>query len=389
MYATMAAAQRAANTKNRTLAYAIFQLPGGWFANRWGTRIALPLMAITWSAATAGLGFGWGLWSLAAFQFLNGTAQAGLFPGSVNTISKWFPPERRAFPSGALGGFMSVGGAITTSVTAALLFVLDWRAVFVLLSVFGVIWAVAFYVWFRNTPQEHSWVNADELALIHSGTAPPPAALPTSTPWLTLLTSRQMWLIGSQQFFRSAGYVFYQTWMPKFLQQTRGVSTQDSGFMTSVTLTGVVLGCTLGGLIADWVLKVTGSRRMARQGIAISGLVLCSAFVFVAYFISDPWWTAIIMGCGAFCAGAAGPAGYTITMDVGGKHVSTIFSTMNMAGNVGGFLSPLLVAWLVDVTNQNWNAVLLLFAGIYLGGAFCWVWINPHRPIVPETAEST
>lgn len=284
---------------------------------------------------------------------------------------------------------MSVGAVITTSVTAALLNVLDWRTVFVLLSLFGFVWAISFYLWFRETPREHSWVNEAEAALIQGTTAAPAPTRATSTPWRVLAASRQMWLICGQQFFRGAGYVFYQTWMPTFLQKTRDVSETQSGYLTSVTLTGVVLGSTLGGIIADQVLKLTGSRRLARQGLAIAGLVGCSGFVFAAYFVPDARWAAVVMACGAFCAGAAGPAGYTITMDVGGKHVSTIFSTMNMAGNFGAMLSPKLVAWLVDLTGENWNAVLLMFAVIYLLGALCWLPINPNRPIVRDEVESS
>lgn len=367
------------------LAYALFQLPGGWFTNHWGSRRALAVLAVVWSSATTLLGFGQGLWSLAACQFVNGAAQAGLFPGCVNTISKWFPPHQRAVPSGALGGFMSVGAVITTTVTAALLNVLDWRTVFWLLSSLGLIWAVGFYLWFRDLPQDHVAVNSAEVSLIQGATIAADKEPSPPTPWKVLFSSSQMWLIAGQQFCRSAGYVFYQTWMPTFLKKTRGVTEEESGFLTSVTIWGVVLGSTLGGLIADQVLRRTGSRRLARQGMAISGLISCALFVFVAYFVPGAKSVAVVMGCGAFCAGAAGPAAYTITMDVGGKHVSTIFSTMNMAGNIGGMLSPILVAWLVELTGQNWNAVLLMFAAIYLLGAICWIRIDPNRPIVEDT----
>lgn len=366
------------------LAYAFFQLPGGWFTDRWGSRRSLTVLAIVWSGATALLGFGVGLWSLAVCQFVNGAAQAGLFPGCVNTISKWFPSHQRAFPSGALGAFMSVGAVITTTVTAALLNRLDWRTVFWSLSSLGVIWAIGFYFWFRDRPQDHRGVNGAELAMIQGTSATPEKGGALPTPWGILFSSPQMWLIAGQQFCRSLGYVFYQTWMPRFLMETRNVTEQSAGFLTSVTVSGVVLGSTLGGFIADLVLRRTGSRRLARQGLAIVGLVSSAGFVFTAYFVPDANTAAVVMACGAFCAGAAGPAAYTITMDVGGKHVSTIFSTMNMAGNIGGMLSPKLVGWLVYLTDENWNVVLLMFAAVYLLGAICWVRIDPNRPIVAE-----
>jgi cyanate permease len=66
-----------------------------------------------------------------------------------------------------------------------------------------------------------------------------------------------------------------------------------------------------------------------------------------------------------------GPAGYTITIDLGGKHVATVFSLMNMAGNIGAALLPLAVVELVD--RHGWPPVLLFLAGIYLAAALCWI----------------
>jgi cyanate permease len=74
-------------------------------------------------------------------------------------------------------------------------------------------------------------------------------------------------------------------------------------------------------------------------------------------------------------------------MDLGGKNVSTVFSVMNMSGNIGAALSPKFVNWLVDALDGNWSPVLLMYAGIYVGSAICWMMIDPRQQVAASKPE--
>jgi MFS family permease len=371
------------------LGYTIFQLPAGWLGDRWGTRRALPIFTVLWSAATGLMALPGGFLALFGSRLAMGAAQAGIFPCAVNTISRWFPPWQRALPSGLLGSCMSVGGILASVLTAFLLGLLSWQAVFVLLALPGFVWAAGFRMWFRDRPAEHSWVSPAELAIIQA--AGPGADGPTAggpgpaSPWRTLLTSPQMGLICAQQFFRAAGYIFYQTWFPTYLQKARGVSVEESGYLTSLPLLGVVAGALVGGAVSDWLLARTGSRRLARKGLALTGQLVCAFLLLTAFFIDDATLAVLVITLGSCCAAAAGGVAYTLTMDLGGRHIGTVFSTMNMAGNVGAFVLPIVVPWLAAVTGQRWDLVLLLFVGIYLAAALCWMFVNPEVSLFPGT----
>lgn len=366
------------------LGYAIFQIPGGWLGNRWGTRLALTLFALAWSMATGMLGLAAGFYTLLSCHFANGIAQSGIFPCCVQSISRWFPTSQRALPSGILGSFMSIGGMIATGATAFLLRYVSWPTIFPLLALLGLLWAVGFYAWFRDDPREHPWVNDAERELIAEGEqkAREPSVKP-ATPWSVLLTSPQMFLIAAQQFFRAAGYVFYTTWFPAYLQETRSVSVENSGYLATFPLLTVVFGAVCGGAASDWIQRRTGSRRLSRQVFAMVNMSMCALFYLLAYFVHDVTGAVTLIALGTFFAGMGGPVAYTITMDVGGKHISTVFSLMNMAGNIGGALCPKLVTWLVASTG-NWNLVLLMFVAIYAASAACWLFVKPSLPIVRE-----
>ena len=150
--------------------------------------------------------------------------------------------------------------------------------------------------------------------------------------------------------------------------------------MTSLPIGAYMLGSAAGGLVSDWVLAHTGSRRLSRQGVSVVSLLGCAVLIVCAYFIHDPWLAVLVIAAGSLCSAFAGPPAYTITIDMGGKHVAPVSSTMNMAGNVGAAVLPLLVPPLVAIT-RSWDLVLFLFAGIYVAAALCWIPFNAEGTI--------
>lgn len=391
-------------------AYAVTQLPTGWLADRLGSRKALTIFSIGWSLATGlsalaifgrttsfeipeiGLAFSLSLLVLFIFRFMNGVFQAGLFPGCTNTISKWFSKHDRAFPSGALASFMSLGGAAGGAVAGFLLgpMQVSWEWLFIGFSVPGVVWAIGYYVWFRNTPAEHKGVSAEELRQIQDGhqaiVAPEhdsEKAAPLKTPWLAILSSPAMFWICAQQFFRAAAYMFFASWFPTYLQETRHVSLEKSAYLTALPLMAVVIGGLVGGKLSDVVLRRTGSRRLGRQAVAGISMAICGAIILCAYFIADPFWAVIVISIGTYFFALGSPVGYAITIDMGDKHVATVFSTMNMSGNLGAALFPLVVTEFRAAT--SWESVLLLFGGMFLASAFCWLMLNPNGSIFDQS----
>ena len=387
------------------ISYSVCQIPGAWVGQRFGARRALPAFAIVWSIATAATALG-GFVNVLAMRVVKGVSQAGLFPICTGVVAKWFPKTGQAFATGALGSFMSVGGAVGAALTGWLVVEIGWRWMFVLYSLPGLLWAAWFWGWFRETPSDHGAVNAAERELIESARPLTPALSPDGgegdeaaeppiaragdckspappTPWLQLLTSPAMWCICGQQFFRAAGYMFFTSWFATYLQEARGVTILKSGFLTMLPLLAVVVGSLAGGVISDAVLKRTGSRRLARRGVAIISLGLCAVFTLSAYFFADALAAVLIISAGSFFAAVAGPCSYTITIDMGGEHVPTVNSVMNMTGNFGAMLFPLAVPLLLG-KEQNWNIVLLTFGALYLGSALCWWLLKPDGSVFEQ-----
>ena len=372
--------------------YAICQVPSGSFAQRYGTRIPLTIFAIVWSLAAAGIGIAPGLSSLIAAQLVMGFAQAGIFPASCNSIGHWMPFSQRSMACGVLAAGMQVGAIVAGALAGILLKYLSWRLVFLLFSVPGILCAVVFLLQFRDRPEQSPYVNGEELDLILAGRVPENQAgsgtTHTSDSWLAILSSPALWLICGQQICRAGAYIFFASWFPTFLQETRGLSIVTSGYLQGVVLAGTLTGSIAGGIVVDWVWRRTNSLRLSRGAVGASACGLCGMLILASWYFQNPAIVVPLLALGSFFAAVAGPCAYSATIDIGGSRVPQVFGMMNMCGNIAACLCPILVGKLFKWTS-NWNtsSCCCLPASIS-PKALCWAFVNPQRSLRSSVFES-
>ena len=359
------------------LGYAVFQIPCGRLADRYGSRRVLALLCVLWSLLTFATAFSFNFYSMIFLWFLMGSAQAGAFPCAARAISQQFDQSSRAFASGMLAAGMAVGGAVGPMLAGkGLLWIPElvsgtylqgmaaWRLQLMFFMVPGVLWAIGFLL---LVPQ--SCLPARSVSAEHAESG-----------MRHILKNPSTWLLCFQQFFRAAGMVFFLTSFPLFLQETRGVSEADSGMLTGLAGVGGIVGSVTGGLVSDWILRMTGNRWVARQGIAILGMSICSVLILISSAVSDVRVAIALIGCGVFAATFGGVSGYTVAIEFGGKRTATVFGVMNMFGNFGALLFPRVATSLVSMTGQ-WNLMLYLFAAIMAIDVVCWALLNPSKPV--------
>lgn len=362
--------------------YAAMQVPMGSVAHRRGTRFAMVAFACACSIAAVCIAIAPGLWLLVVAQLLMGAAQAGFFPASCYAISHWTPLARRTLACGFLAVGMQVGAITASMTTGVLIDVMHWRWVFVLFAIPGFLWAATFKLRFRNDPAFDSKVNAAELDVIHSGLVPDKTSSLVSapTPWRSMLKNSALWFLCGQQVCRAAGYMFFASWFPTFLQKTRGVSVNESGYLQALVFAGTLAGSLLGGMLTDWIWKRTGNLRFSRSGVGATCLFGCGVLILCAWFVESTYLAVALLSAGSLLAAMAGPCASAATIDIGGDHVPQVFGIMNMTGNFAAAACPILIAELF-VWTSNWSVVLLLFAVIYLVGAICWAVVDCQNQI--------
>jgi nitrate/nitrite transporter NarK len=205
--------------------------------------------------------------------------------------------------------------------------------------------------------------------------------------WSKLVTDWQMQLLNWQQFLRAAAVAFFYTWFPRFLKETRGLTEQGAGELAFWPPFAAMFGGLMGGVFSEWLLRWTGSSRLARQGMACAAMFVCAAVAVGAYFVTDTAVAVLLLCVGAFCGMAGGVSAYAVAIAYGGKRVAVVFAMMNMSGNVGAGLFPFVVGWLVATTG-NWDLALLVFAGLFAAAALCWALLNPQGTLFGDSEPS-
>jgi len=361
-----------------TLSYALFEVPSGWFADRFGARVALTRIVAWWSAMTAATGLASGFASLFAVRLLFGIGEAGAFPASARVYARWLPSRLRGRLFGVLIMAAALSGALTQPLVVALVSSFGWRPTFAIFGALGFVWAASWWLWFRDDPREHPSVNASELALIEAGGAQ--TAEPDTVPWRALARNRALLALCAMYFGAIYGWYFYLTWLPTYLIRSLGCDLTEVGWLAALPLLAIALGVYLGGWICDRLAPSLGLRVAARTP-ALLGLPLAACAVIGAAGVADPFSAALLLAAAAGLAGLGIAPAWALCLEIGGPHAGVVTGAMNMFGNLGGTLSPVVVGLCVDRLG-SWNAPLYSIAALYLVAALCWLGIDPAQRIV-------
>ena len=363
-------------------AYALFEIPGGWLGDRFGPRKVLMRIVTMWSIFTVATGWAWNLVSLVVCRFLFGMGEAGCFPNITKAFTTWFPIAERVRAQGVLWLSARWGGAFTPLLVGWMLasggedragLGLHYRWVFLIFGLLGVVWAVSFFRWFRDQPKDHPAVNAGELAVIGATQS----TGDHSIPWSKLLASRTVWFLWAQYFFMSYAWYFYITWFPTYLrEQFPGIGDIQRALLACVPLFFGGIGSLLAGLLSARLDTWLGSIARTRRCLGVLGMGAAGVMLLVSIQLHNPVASVLAIGLAALCSDLAMPAAWGACMDIGGRHTGALSGSMNMMGNAGGAIAPMVVPLVLAATDNNWNVNMSLFALSYFLGAICWAFIN-------------
>ncbi len=361
-----------------SLSYFLFQTFWGALADRFGARGIVSLAILWWSAFTGFTAVAWNFASLLVIRFCFGAVEAALSPAIASAFGRWVPVTERSTAFGAFLGGGRTGGAITPAIAAFLLLRYGWRAMFVVFAGLGLFWAALWWFWYRNSPNEHRFVNAAELAQIGATSAtatdfatPAPAAV--KLVWSKPLVSLLAVAFGSTFLWQ-----FFITWFPTYLMEDRGFTlTQAAGYAGLPFLFGVAANW-MGGLGTDSLgRRFTPAK--ARTAMGFFGLTLAAGFMAAGMFWPERSTAAVLMALCAFSADLYLGAAWASAVAIGGKAGGTVAGLMNSSSNAAAFVSPLLMGWVLQ-TYHNWNAVLGLGVATTLIAAVLWLNVNPREP---------
>jgi ACS family glucarate transporter-like MFS transporter len=351
------------------LGYALFQIPAGYFADRFGPRRVVAAVVIAWSLLTTTTAMVRGAALLIGVRFLFGAAEAGAFPASARAIRSWLPVRETGIAQGVLFGGSRLGAAFGLTLVSWLVAWLNWRAPFFILGALGIVWVTAWLLWFRNTPEEVSGVSETEIAYIRAGRADPPRQ--SGAGWTSAFGHRETIPLLVQYFASNFTFFLCYSWLLPYLRDRYHLSIAAAGLYAAIPLY-----C---GAAANWVSGAAVDTLYRRKWGRLSRILPAAAgFLLGAAALVGAVHAVTIAGAvGCFAAATFGvdltlSPSWTLCIDIAGDRTGTLSGAMNMFGNIGSFVSsvafPLLLRWTgaSDAYFYCAAAINLLAAGLWM-----------------------
>lgn len=384
--------------------YALFQVPLGSLADRYGARRVLALSIVAWSLVTMATGFVLGFFALLGIRLLLGISESSAYPAAAGLVKNWAKPHERGRCSSivAFGGRAGAAVApwLTTALTAALAGVAltgwliepaapgpdgkplpNWRGVFVVYGACGLLVALLFWLVVRDRP-----AAPDTAAPV--GQEPGPAggpAAPVANGERTLLQrigllahSRNMWFFSALQFGVNLGWAFLVTLLPIYLKEAFNTPLKEVGRMQTTALTMGLVGMACGGVFTDWTRARLGPKRGRSVPIAVA-LGGCAAAFLVIPALPTAWAVIFALGAMAFLVDMHNPSIWSFAQDVGGKNVGAALGWGNMWGNLGAAVSPVLLTQIRLLA--GWNAAFVCCGFAFAAAAVCGLMLDATRPV--------
>lgn len=387
------------------LSYALFEIPAGRWGDRYGSRGVLTRIVLWWSAFTAMTGASWGLAMMVVVRFLFGAGEAGALPNAARILRGWFPDTSRARAQGLVTAAMLLGGAVAPRASQVLIDAVGWRWTFLVFAMCGVVWAAAFYLWFREDPAEHPATNEAERLLIAEGRKPPksvdiaddtigPGSLAPAQsahgpiPWRRVSRFANIWLLSALVALSSGMYELFSSWYPSYLQKARSAPPELSSWLASMVLAAGAFATISGGWLSDWLVRRTGNPRWGRTAQAVFGWILAAMGILAGIRIDSTTTASIGLASAAFGLQLALPSWWSCATQISGRHLGALFGLMNMFGSVGRIAANAWVGSFADwraslgyTGRAQWDPALYGFVGAALVGAVLWSLVDPRKTI--------
>jgi ACS family glucarate transporter-like MFS transporter len=376
-----------------TLAYGLFAVPAGRWGDRIGPRSVLTQIVLAWSVLTGLTGAASGLLTLLLVRFCFGAAEAGAFPNAAKVMARWFPVGEQGRVQGVMLGSSQLGAVLAPAATAYLIDTVGWRWAFLIYGSVGVIWAMGFWLWFRDDPATHPRVNSAELALIQAGArSDPVASAQGPVPWGVVFVNRGVVVLSLIMVFGAFYTYFFYSWFQKYLNATRGIENVEAGNLTSLVMAGSATGMLVGGWLADWLTRTDDPIR-ARRYLGVLCYLSAAASLFWGVRQQDAQILAWLWGI-SFCAmHITLPNWWSVAIPQAGRHTATIFGLMNGLGVLGAMASQGFVGIFADwqaarglCGRQQWDPIFDVYAVVLLVNALAW-WLYRFTPL-PESHQS-
>ena len=341
------------------LAYASAMVPAGWFAERYGAKLALGLGFGLWSFATLLTGFAGGFVTILALRVLLGFGESPIFPSTSKLIRSSVDSSRLGIANGVAGFGYQIGPAVGTLVGGILMSRIGWRSVFVFFGVLSLLWLIP---WSRVT--------------VHECTTRRDTCSPEVPPLHAILRQRALWGASIGNFGANYSFFFILAWLPTYLVKARGFSMDEMATIATPAYALSAVAAVVGGFGIDRWVRAGRSPNGVYKGLMMLSFI--TGLATLVGIVSLPATGSITCLCiYELFGGLASPCIFGVSQIFAGPGATARWvGVQNLCGNLAGILAPALTGVLVDLSGSYvWAFIVAAIANIV--GCIGWVFVMP------------
>jgi ACS family D-galactonate transporter-like MFS transporter len=356
--------------------YALMQIPMGWIVDRFGVKYPYAICFGLWCLATAATGLMSALIGLILIRLIVGLTEAIVTPASYRWIRLNMPEAHAGTAVGIFAMGNKIGVAIGAPLAAWLIVAFDWRLMFVLSGLAGLIWLIP---WLLGVKSDYLDRRAIAAARRKTGAVTFRSILASPVIWGAMIVN-----------FCYGYFSFYcMTWMPAYLVEAQGLSLKQSGLYTFFSFMGIALVAVVAGWAADRIIARGYDAVVTRKVFIVAGFLGASTVLFGAYTSDLGWalfWNVFSLSCLGLTT-ANNLALCKITL-IPPPAIGLSVGVQQVAGTISGGVAASLSGWLLHVTGSYDAPRMVIVAFLMIGAAACVILLRPKwSPKVTQVAD--
>ncbi|WP_144155420.1 MFS transporter [Paraburkholderia sp. BCC1885] len=357
------------------IGYALFEVPSNIMLHRFGARLWISRIMVTWGLVSAGLAFVHTQTSFYVLRFLLGVAEAGFIPGVVAYLAYWFPVRYRSRANAGVIMATAIASAIGSPVSGLVMHALDgahgfagWRWMLLLEAAPAVVLGLFVLVWLTDRPEAAKWLPAEQRRWLVAELAGEASKLTktASLPFLKIAMMPRVWCLSALFVCFLTAFYGVLLWLPQIVKHMGSLSDVEVGFVTALPFCCAAVSMYLVARHSDKV----GERRLhIAVCMTIGGLALLACA-----FVSPPAIALVLL-----CVAASGIWGclavfWTLTGEfLTGAAVAIGIALINTVGQFGGLFGPWIVGVIKDLTGNFSVALIVLAIAAFLAAVIAFL----------------
>ena len=356
--------------------YAVAQIPLGWIVDRYGVKRPYAICLALWCAATAASGLMSTLAGLVIMRLIVGAAEGVVMPASYRWIRDHIPERHTGTAIGIFAMGNKIGTAIGAPVAAWLIIAYDWRLMFAVTGLLGLIWLVPWMLFVRN-----DLPKKEEMAAVRRRAS--------SVSFGSIMSSPVVWG-GIIVNFCYSYFVFYcMTWMPSYLVEQQGLSLENSGLYTFFSFAGIAIVAVLAGWAADRIIDRGGDPVKVRKAFIFTGFLGATTVMLGVYAQNLQWalfWNIFSLSCLGL-ASANNLALCKVTL-IPPPAIGLVAGVQHVAAGLSGGFAASFSGWLLHVSGSYDLPMEVIVVFLVIGAAANFILLRPEwSPKVTELPE--